>query len=255
MSEKPIELEPIVEDGYKVCSECGNMLPKTNDYFSIREGSRDGFRGQCKECRSKKQRQYHKENSEEILKRAKKYRQDHNVAISNQRKIYRANNKEILSQRDKKYYYEHREYVLSRVRRYLKGNKELIRLKRADYRFNHKEQCNILNMNYRSKKKQLPSTLTVEQWENIKLTFDNKCAYCGKELPLAKEHFIPVSKDGEFTHNNIIPSCRSCNSSKFTNDPFVWYPKQPFYSKSRESKILNHLNYDKKLHIQQLMLF
>jgi 5-methylcytosine-specific restriction endonuclease McrA len=85
-------------------------------------------------------------------------------------------------------------------------------------------------------------------------TFDNKCAYCGKEKPLAQDHFVPLSKGGEYTNNNIICSCKSCNSSKSDKDFFEWYPEQLFYSKEREAKILKYLNYDKKTQTQQLAL-
>ncbi len=61
---------------------------------------------------------------------------------------------------------------------------------------------------------------------------------------LEQEHFVPISSNGPYTANNIIPACKSCNSSKRDSDFFSWYPKQPFYSKRREAKILRYLNYD-----------
>mgnify|MGYP003489420683 CR=1 FL=1 len=80
--------------------------------------------------------------------------------------------------------------------------------------------------------------------KNIKLEFNNKCAYCGKEKPLSQEHFVALSKGGEFTINNIIPSCQNCNSSKRATDFFEWYPKFKHYSKKREQIILKFLNYN-----------
>ena len=238
----------------KICNRCLEKFPMTSDFFNIRIDSKDGFRNQCKKCTTKKNASYYQDNKDGLVDYARTYREENIVAININRKIYRLNNKELLSLRDKKYYSGHQEYVKSRVKRYVASNKETISIKKSIYRIKNKEQCNISNMNYRSNKSKLPSTFTIEQWENTKLAFDNKCAYCGMELPLAKEHFLPVSNGGEFTHNNIIPSCRSCNSSKFTNSPFIWYPKQSFYTKGRESKILNFLNYNES-HTQQLMLF
>ena len=99
-------------------------------------------------------------------------------------------------------------------------------------------------------KRKLSSTLTLAQWENMKMHFNNKCAYCGKELPLAQEHFLALTKGGEYTVNNIIPSCKTCNSSKCNKDFFTWYPKYKYFSKKREKIILKFLNY--KNEIQQL---
>jgi 5-methylcytosine-specific restriction endonuclease McrA len=98
----------------------------------------------------------------------------------------------------------------------------------------------------------LPHTLTDAEWEEIKRHFGHKCAYCGKKRPLQREHFIPLSKGGEYTHNNIIPACAECNWSKLDRDFNEWYPAQPFYSEARERRILRYLNYDGNM--QQLRL-
>ena len=119
---------------------------------------------------------------------------------------------------------------------------------------NNKEKILIRNHERRSQIKQFTSTLTPEQWVEIKKIFNNKCAYCNEERKLTIEHFIPVVKYGELTINNIIPVCSSCNSSKGARDFFTWFPNQGFYSKRRESKILKHLGYNKETKIQQLAL-
>ena len=103
-----------------------------------------------------------------------------------------------------------------------------------------------------ARKRSLECNLTAKQWLDIKLQFDNKCAYCGKELPLAQEHFLALSKSGEYTVNNIICACKTCNSSKSNKDFFTWYPKYKYYSKKRERFILKFLNY--KDGIQQITL-
>ena len=60
---------------------------------------------------------------------------------------------------------------------------------------------------------------------------------------LHQEHFIPLSKGGEYTHNNIIPACKSCNSSKQDTDFFEWYPTYEEYNEEREQFILEYLGY------------
>jgi len=60
--------------------------------------------------------------------------------------------------------------------------------------------------------------LTAIEWNEILKKFDNKCAYCGlsftKEIPPTQDHKIPISKGGNHTKDNIVPSCKSCNSKK-----------------------------------------
>ena len=122
-------------------------------------------------------------------------------------------------------------------------NKEKITLQHKIWNQNNKDKCNIMGNLRRSRKKELLSTLTKNQWENIKLYFNNRCAYCNKETPLEQEHFISLVKGGEFTINNIICACRSCNSSKKDRNFYEWYPKHKSYSKQREKKILKFLGY------------
>jgi uncharacterized Zn-finger protein len=96
--------------------------------------------------------------------------------------------------------------------------------------------------------------LNTGQWSKARKYFKYKCAYCGKHSEnIELEHFKPFIKGGKFTKDNIIPACKSCNSSKRDKDFFEWYPKQPFYSKAREKKILNYLGYSKSKE-QQLKL-
>ncbi|QMT41792.1 HNH endonuclease [Kingella oralis] len=48
-----------------------------------------------------------------------------------------------------------------------------------------------------------------------------RCAYCGCELDLETmciDHFLPKAKGGSNHLENLMPSCRSCNSTKGTSD-------------------------------------
>jgi len=87
----------------------------------------------------------------------------------------------------------------------------------------------------------LASTFTLEQWKQCKNYFSDRCCYCGQKLKLAMEHLIPVAKGGSYNQQNIVPACGSCNSSKGTKPFHSWYESYKFYSKERESKILEYL--------------
>jgi 5-methylcytosine-specific restriction endonuclease McrA len=56
---------------------------------------------------------------------------------------------------------------------------------------------------------------TLEMWENLKIEFDNKCAFCRKKTNLTKDHIIPLSEGGTNFIDNIQPLCRNCNSRKW----------------------------------------
>jgi len=139
------------------------------------------------------------------------------------KRIYRQNNREKIASSDKTYNISHKTERAKLYKEWSKGKTEWERIK---------------SQRRRSLKCLLPTTLTEKQWENIKQYYNNRCAYCGKELPLEQEHFIPLSKGGEYTINNIIPSCKSCNCSKSNKNFFIWYPKYKYYTKERKEIIL-----------------
>jgi hypothetical protein len=86
--------------------------------------------------------------------------------------------------------------------------------------------------------------LTFDEWKEILIHWQGRCAYCGKEpkgrgQQLTKEHVVPLSKGGASTKNNIILACISCNCSKSNEDLIDWYHRQKFFNKERLRKILD----------------
>lgn len=83
------------------------------------------------------------------------------------------------------------------------------------------------------RKQQLPSTFTLEEWERALEYFDHSCAYCGYPSDkLQQEHFIPLSKGGGYTKDNIVPACPECNLSKSDAMPQDWLPEDVYVAVS-----------------------
>ena len=203
-------------------------------------------------ARTEYMKSYYEVNREAITEQAKIYREANKVAIAERTKSYYEANRDAIIERGKLNYETNKESISEQKKLYRKINKEAISMHKKLYLQANRGKHNISEQRREAIKRQLPSTLTLAQWELIKISFDGRCCYCGKEEPLTQEHFIPLSKGGEYTHNNILPACQSCNSSKNTRDFLIWYPKQFFYSKKREQKILKYLNY--KNEVQQFSL-
>lgn len=53
-------------------------------------------------------------------------------------------------------------------------------------------------------------------WQAVKETFGNACAYCGQPGPVEMDHAVPLSRGelGEHRLGNIVPACRACNGAK-----------------------------------------
>lgn len=225
----------------KTCSKCGGTFPATVEYFHRNNWIQCGLRPSCKICRKDEHNNYYQKNKNKILEREKPKHEDKGGTI-NQRKEYYIESKEQIQNRRKKHYQE---------------NKDKYNESRSKWRNNNKDKFHAqATRNKQIRKahnKNLSATYTTEQWVICKDYFNSSCCYCGRGRKLTQDHFIPLSKGGEYTHNNIVCSCRSCNSGKYNSDFFEWYPRQPFYSIARERKILKYLNY-KSQDIQQLAL-
>lgn len=216
--DKDIRTEKELSKGVKVCTVCG--IEKDIENYYIRGNG--GFYSECKQCQMEKQAKYHLENREEILKRKRQY---------NKRR------KNEITEYNKKYYIKNSDNVKFRVREWIKNNPGKYKdLKIRNYHTRKSRQKNLL------------STFTKKEWNECKEYFKNKdgileCAYCGKELNRAtQDHFIPVSKGGNYTKDNIIPVCLSCNCSKCDKDFDEWYASKDFYSQKRKDKIYTYIN-------------
>lgn len=58
--------------------------------------------------------------------------------------------------------------------------------------------------------------------EKIKLQTGSICNYCGSNEHLALDHIFPQKFGGQDNAENLIFSCRSCNSSKGKKDLMEW---------------------------------
>lgn len=102
-----------------------------------------------------------------------------------------------------------------------------------------KEQTRKRVADYRARKKQ---SLLLE---------GNTCAYCGKSADTI-DHIIPRSKNGSDDESNIVPCCKSCNSSKkdkdladFLNDSFYYYYQGIDHNLVRSNpKLMKYVRWD-----------
>ncbi len=221
------------------CRICGNEFPATSEYFHKCKTGKYGLRARCKKCISPINKIYNERNGERRKQnwkewisnnkeRREQYWQEYACKNKDKLETYRNNNKERHNKIDKEY---------------REKNKETIAAKRKAYwRTEKYRKANIQKVQKRrAQKMSLPNDFKVEDWEKCKNYFHNRCAYCGCEGDIEQDHFIPLSRGGGYTANNIIPACKKCNSSKQANLFEEWYIKQQFYSIDRELKIKNYL--------------
>ena len=215
----------------KVCNKCKKEL--SINLFCINNATEDGLQLMCKSCN-------------------KQYRQDNRERISRSSKAYRKVHKERIVEYAKKYYKSNKGKVLEACKKYHDTHKGKIAKVCKLYRETHKEQRKQWNIDNPGKRRQyihrcravklsILCTFTPEEWVEVKKRFNNTCAYCGKDKPLEQDHVYPTSKEGEYTSGNIIPACKSCNSSKKNKLFRDWFPTFRYFSKKREGIIERYL--------------
>jgi hypothetical protein len=62
--------------------------------------------------------------------------------------------------------------------------------------------------------------------ERERLQSKKTCVYCGTNLYLSLDHLVPKKYGGSDSADNLVYSCRSCNSSKGDKDLLIWYNKR-----------------------------
>lgn len=146
----------------------------------------------------------------------KQYRLDHPACgpAPEYKRLWYQKNREKQKVRRKQNYIEHRQEYLNRATTWRLNNKA---------KYNHNQSV----AHHRRKQKLLENTpveLTFNQWKEIKELYNYYCAYCLQPFKkLEMDHIIPVSRGGGTTMDNIVPTCRKCNSLKYTKSILEWH--------------------------------
>jgi len=172
------------------------------------------------------------------------------------RNEYRVLNREQINKQKREHYVKNRERLLDEYRIYRLVHKAEKKIYFRNYAQSEHGKIIIkhISQNRRARIKKLIYTFSINEWNECLSHFNNECAYCGNDnSTLAQEHVIPVVKGGNYVSQNIVPSCKSCNSRKHDSDMETWYKKQNFYNDIRFKKICEWSNI--KNNIQQLSIF
>ena len=64
--------------------------------------------------------------------------------------------------------------------------------------------------------------LSDAQWSALQAAWAG-CAYCGKDdESLQRDCVLAISRGGRYTLENVVPACRSCNTSKCNDEVTGW---------------------------------
>jgi 5-methylcytosine-specific restriction endonuclease McrA len=86
--------------------------------------------------------------------------------------------------------------------------------------------------------------LSDEQWTALKAAWGG-CAYCGDAgQPLQRDCVLALSRGGRYTLDNVVPACRSCNTSKCNDEVTSWLRRKRL---DESAFLLRHLEINRAL--------
>jgi len=241
-----------MEITHKICTKCG--VEKSINEFPKRKTAKDGLRGQCKICYNLIQRnrrsfnkeyyrqisaKNYKENKDKINEKLRQDRYINREKLSEQKKKSYQKHKEKVKAKQREYHQNNKDEIAIKARIYREKNKDTLLIKKREYYLNNKESINIKAKKYRDtesgkiavknagvRRRLIKSKgdLTTSEIKVI-LGKTTKCYWCNKKLNknidngYHIDHYVPLSKGGQHTKNNIVISCPTCNLRKNAKDP------------------------------------
>jgi len=228
------------------CIKCGEEKPATAEFYSRNASKKDGLEGCCKPCANEHNRAYRAANAEAISERQRAYYVANAEEIGEKARAYYVVNAEAVSERHRANYKANAEAANERSRAYYAANAEVLGEKRRAYQVANPEIYKASKQRRRARKRELPATLTAQEWQYAVDYFHGCCAVCGRPLKdlfathtASADHWIPLSKGGGTEASNIVPLCHGkdgCNNRKNNALPEAWLVRQ--FGKHEAKKIL-----------------
>lgn len=162
-------------------------------------------------CGSHYSRLYRQENAEAVRQAGAAYRAANRDAIAERARAWHQANADRTRQQKAEWYAANRGLAKKRRQAYVAANRDVVRV--ANSRRRALERGSAVN------------DLTGAEWTAIKAAYGHRCVYCRtKPKRLTQDHVIPLARGGHHTASNVVPACRSCNSSKGVRDAPVFQP-------------------------------
>lgn len=194
----------------KTCTKCGEW--KLYEQFYRDRAMGDGRRTWCKTCAYRAKEQWNREHPEKWrAQQQRSYANHREKRLAETKAWYRRLRAEGWQRakspgemernriRQRQWYAANKEEALRYQKEYARLNADVLRPQRAVYR---------------SKRRAVLGTLTVEEWQMLCEVHRNRCLCCGAVAPLTVDHIVPVSLAGRGDLSNVQPLCKPCNSRK-----------------------------------------
>lgn len=233
-----------MSNGSKKCSKCGQV--KSLDEFYRCSRVKDGRQSACKECKKESRKAYlsiereaarrrYQENIESARRanreaRRRQRRKDPE-GERRKKKAYRENNLDKVRERERVQHQSWRKRNLAReqekererARAWRDDNREVARERHRDWRERNRDvvRAAARQIAHRRRARLRAGAFYQVIRKDERRLESARCIACGSPADTL-DHLVPVSRGGAHGVGNLVPMCRSCNSSKGAKTITEW---------------------------------
>lgn len=223
----------------KSCCRCQQVKPAADFPKARRET--DGLKAYCKECGKADRADWYRHNADREKAKVVAYQKENPDKAKMWQKKAQENGRAKFNAKKAQRYQNKKEEIRSSIRlKYASDNTfrsaiindrikhywvdpEKGRQKSAAWRRANPDKRRAFSNAYRARKVSAPGECSGDDWIAILNYHNGRCAYClrceAEAGTLAMEHMLPLSRGGTNDPDNIVPGCKSCNSSKNDKTP------------------------------------
>ncbi len=221
----------------RFCKLCQQTYELTPDNFYRDKKAKYGFAYICKRCARKKLDKWEADNPERVVEIHRIYYQEHKEHLDALNDIWMQEHADEMKAYYAQYYQDNKEYRSAQNRRWALEHPERVkeihdaciarnpeRRRQSANEWVKSEKGRLARIRRRARMQALPDTLTAEQWAECLDYWNYSCAVCGKSHVIHADHYIPLASPECIgtVATNVIPLCKSCNSSKCDTMPDEW---------------------------------
>lgn len=211
----------------KVCSKCGEVKPANGDHFRMYSTGRlEAF---CRVCSAIDKRLWREANPDRVLQSRRAWARENPERKRQLDKRWRDANPDKVRAASKAWYEANHDLRIEVSRSWRAAHRDKSREYTKAWRKNNPQKRRIEHHRRRARKRNLASNFCIADWRRALDYFGGCCAVCGRPPglwhTLAADHWIPLSKGGLTSPDNIVPLCHGeggCNNSKYNKDAAEW---------------------------------
>ena len=210
------------------CLDCGGSTCKPK-------------RRRCPSCQEERDRLlargYQAKRADKNRARMREYSKNNRERLAAYQREYRRKNPQLFAGYEAKRREEHSAYALEFARRRRAERPDDVLESNRKYRAAHPEREALIKHRRRERMRlgAQGGGVTGDEWLAILESFDGKCAYCMAPAD-TMDHVEPLARGGLHIPENLVPACRSCNSSKNDSSLLLWLMRggPPAWRRSRK---------------------